>query len=87
MVCRELEMEKSLWTYMLPMECMQDMTSWVANTGPTSAMEYFESGGRSKLLLFFFFPSCEAYFVLGFLSLTASLNVDREGDSSFTLLL
>ena len=45
MVCRELEMEKSLWTYMLPMECMQDMTSWVANTGPTSAMEYFESGG------------------------------------------
>lgn len=68
---------------MLPMECMQDMTSWVANTGPTSAVEYFESGDRSKL----FFSSCEAYFVLGFLSLTASLNVDREGNSSFTLLL
>lgn len=71
---------------MLPMECMLDMTSWVANTGPTSAVEYFESGDRSKLF-FFFFSSCEAYFVLGFLSLTASLNVDREGNSSFTLLL
>ena len=67
---------------MLLMECIQDMTSWVANTAPTSATGYFESGDRSN---FFFFFSCEAYFILGFLSLTAT-NTDREGDSYFAIL-
>ena len=65
---------------MLPMECIQDMTSWVANTAPTSATGHFESGDRST-----FFFSCEAYFILGSLSLTAS-NTDREGDSYFAIL-
>lgn len=56
------------------------MTSWVANTRPTSAMEYFESGDRINCV-FFFLPVRHIF--LGFLSLTASPNIDREVFCSF----